>query len=230
MANEKVVVTGGQSGIGAALVKKFHQTGNLVAHIDKAAEPSEENIFGLRGDVRKRSDVNEFYTFVKKKLDVPDTLILNAGQGIHERLSEGDPEKWQQIIDLNLTGALRILRAFLPEMLQRKSGNVVFISSVAADHPYEYGGIYAATKAAINVIAETLRLETLPHIRVLNVQPGVVDTPFFNRTISGNQSVESIGWGAIQPEDLAELVFETLNRPAHLTVNNIVVRPSGQIM
>jgi NADP-dependent 3-hydroxy acid dehydrogenase YdfG len=123
---------------------------------------------------------------------------------------------------------LRVLRSFLPDLIATGEGDVVFTSSVAASQPHEYGGIYSATKAAINVIAETLRLELNDSARVLTIAPGVVDTQFFNHLESGEQSVESIGFGALQPIDVAEAVVYALTRNRHQVINNITVRPVRQ--
>lgn len=83
-----------------------------------------------------------------------------------------------KIIDLNVMGALRCIRAFVPAMLERENGHIVFISSVSASQPHPYGGIYSAAKTALEVIAETLRQETLPHLNVTVVSPGVTNTNF----------------------------------------------------
>lgn len=109
-------------------------------------------------------------------------------------------------------------------------GDVVFISSVAAAHAYPGGGIYSASKAAVDQLAETLRLEVQPEIRVTVIHPGVVDTPFFENMIHGEQSVESIGWGALAADDVAESVLYAITRPRGVALNNIVIRPAGQPM
>src|SRR5690606_34492370 len=101
------------------------------------------------------------------------------------KLTEGDPEGWKEIMDTNLMGALYFIRLFVPEMLEQKRGNVIFVSSVAAGRGFPYGGIYAASKTALDVIAETLRLETLPLIKVTTICPGLTDTDFFSNTLGG---------------------------------------------
>lgn len=94
-------------------------------------------------------------------------------------LSEGNPELWIKIFELNVFGALRMLRAFLPDMRKLNFSDIVIVSSVSAKHPYEGGAIYAATKAALDVIAETLRLEVQPNIRVTTISP-VLSIPIFS--------------------------------------------------
>ena len=154
--------------------------------------------------------------------------MLNAGRGIKEKLTEGDPEKWKSIIDINLLGALRCIRAFVPAMLEKKNGHVVFISSVSAGKPHPYGGVYSASKSALEVIAETLRLETLPHVKVTVISPGIVDTNFFKNEVSGNTSVEQRKLGSISPDDIAEDVFYAVTKRKGTSINKIITRPIGQ--
>ena len=111
-----------------------------------------------------------------------------------------------------------------------KKGDIVFVSSVSAHHAHTYGGIYTASKAALEMISETLRLEVQPHVRVTVISPGVVDTRFFENTIGGNQSVEEIGWGSLHPDDIADTIVFALSRPSHVAINNITIRPAAQPM
>jgi NADP-dependent 3-hydroxy acid dehydrogenase YdfG len=104
----------------------------------------------------------------------------------------------------------------------------VFISSVAAHQVYPYGGIYAASKAALEVVAATLRQEVLPNIRVTVVAPGVTDTAFFENTVSGFHTANDIGYGSISPEQVADAVLYALQQPPGVSINYITVRPTGQ--
>jgi NADP-dependent 3-hydroxy acid dehydrogenase YdfG len=137
-------------------------------------------------------------------------------------------KKWKQVKELNILGALRLIRAFVPPMLEKAFGEVVFISSVAAGKASPYGAIYAATKAALETIAENLRLEVLPKIRVFTIGPGVTDTNFFSNTISGSQSAEDIGFGALPPSEIAQAAMYALTRPREIAFNHLILRPSMQ--
>ena len=222
------IVTGGSSGIGRAVANKLQQNGVTVIVADKTEPSTEDKLIFKKCDVSSAKDIDALYSWVSKNYGIPDYLILNAGQGIQEKLSEGDPEKWQQVIHTNLMGPLRCIRAFTPEMLDRKSGNVIFISSVSANQPHPYGGIYSASKTALEVIAETLRLETIPHLNVTVVSPGIVKTDFFENQISGNNNVEDMGMGAISAEEIAEDVLYALKKKPGTSINKIVTRPNLQ--
>lgn len=223
------VITGGSSGIGKAIAEKLNAQGVQVIVADIATKNVEkEGIVYRKCDVTKGRDVDALFDYLNSNFGEPDCLILNAGQGIREKLSEGDPEKWQKVIHTNLMGPLRLVRAFTPAMLANHHGNVVFISSVAAHQPHPYGGVYAASKTALEVIAENLRLETLPELNITIIRPGIVDTNFFQNEISGDMSIEEMGMGSIAPEEIAEDVWYVLNKKPGTSINKIETRPLEQ--
>lgn len=226
----KIFISGGSSGIGKSLVKICAGQGWEVATADQQQFNFEEEVHFIQADLTQKASA----THIREKLDAldfqPDVLVFNAGRGIHQALAEGDPDQWEYIIQLNLMSVLRLLRAFLPGMLRQGGGDVVFVTSVSARTTYPYGGIYAATKAALEMIAETLRLEQQPHIRVTRVLPGVVNTSFFDHMIDGGQTPESIGWGALQPDDVAQTIFHAITQARDVALNEIVIRPRAQPM
>lgn len=223
------VVTGGSSGIGKAIAEKLSKAEIKVVVADlHEFEPKTKNIFFKKCDVSQANEIDDLYSWISKKLGKPEILVLNAGRGIKEKLTEGDPEKWQNIIDINLMGPLRCIRSFVPNMLHEKRGSVIFISSVAANQAFSYGGIYSASKTALEVIAETLRQETLPHVKVTVISPGIVDTNFFGNEISGNTKLEEMGMGSISAEEIAEDVWYVLNKERGTSINKIITRPVKQ--
>lgn len=227
MGNPKMaVITGGSSGIGLAISGRLASENYNVINAD--IQPPVANLGNsirhLACDITKAGDVAGLSRMVQRE-GKPDVLILNAGRGIHEKIRDGDPEKWVEIVNINICGTLRILRAVLPFM---DSGNIIFISSVSAGNPHPYGGIYSCTKSAINVIADTLRLEEQPDIKVTVISPGIVNTPFFDNMLSGSHSIETIGQGALDPKAVADTVMFILSRHSKTTLNNISIRPSDQ--
>ena len=221
------LVTGGSGGIGLAIAKKLASEKMNVITADIAAPQHEmSGIVFKECDVRQGEDIDKLYAWMSNNTGLPDVLVLNAGKGIHEQLLEGDPEKWKDVIDLNVMGVLRCIRAFVPA-IKEKGGHVVIISSVSANKPYTYGGIYSASKAAIEIIAETLRLEAMPRVKVTVVAAGVTDTTFFTNQVSGSTSVEEIGMGSLPPEDIAEDVFYAISKKNGV-INKIITRPPGQ--
>lgn len=229
MINKKIaVITGGSSGIGNAVGEKLIKGDYQVVNADIRKPLAHSQADFVRCDITKAGDIAKLYDYVTSTYGIPDVLISNAGQGIHERLSEGDPEKWAKIIDINLIGALRFVRAFLPGMLDQKKDAVLFISSTAGSHAYEYGGIYAASKAALNMVAKTLKLEVSDRLRIGIISPGVVETAFFNNMIGSHHTVSDIGWGAVSPEHIADLIVFVLSLPPSVNVPEITITPTPQ--
>lgn len=223
------LVTGGSSGIGRAISEKLNAEGIKVIVADISATNSEKKgIIYRKCDISNAEEVGQLYEWISSRYGHPEFLILNAGQGIREKLTEGDPEKWQKVIHINLMGPLRCIRAFTPAMIENRHGKVVFISSVSANQPHPYGGIYSASKSALEVVAETLRQETLPYLNITVVSPGIVDTDFFRNEISGSMSIEEMGMGAISPTEIAEDVWYALTKKKGTSINKIITRPNLQ--
>ncbi len=224
------LITGGSSGIGKAITETLLQNKATVINADIAdADGVHSNhYFFCQTNVDRVEEIQQLHEFLSQSLFVPDILICNAGIGIHEKLTEGDPAKWEKVIQTNVLGTLRVIRSIVPAMLSKASPHIVFMSSVSATNPYEYGGVYSASKAAINMIAATLRLELINKARVTVVAPGVTDTAFFNNMLSGNLTIDGIGFGALSAEEVADAVVYALTRPAGQSINEIVLRPGGQ--
>jgi NADP-dependent 3-hydroxy acid dehydrogenase YdfG len=220
------LITGGSRGIGLAIAEKLaNETIKVVITDLVAPETPHENLIFRSCDVTKSEDVDSLFKWLHLKGLLPQLLILNAGIGIHEKLTEGDPEKWQKVLQTNVMGALRCIRAFVPPMLKHDKGQVVFISSVAGMHSYPYGGVYSASKAALDMIAETLRLEVMPTIKVTVIAAGVTETKFFE---SQQRSVADLGTGSLLPHDIAEDVWYAIKKRKTATIHKIITRPNSQ--
>ncbi len=231
LPHKLALVTGGAGGIGLAIANMLAEGGtNTIIADPQQPSTAEKHLYYHKTDIKEADSVAALYGYMLEQHGVPDLIVCNAGQGIKEKLAEGDPEKWHHIFNLNVMGHLRIIRAFLPQMFEKSNTtDIVFISSVAARKPHAWGGIYAASKAALQSLAETLRLEVQPKVRVSTVLPGVVDTDFFAHTMGGGEeSAQSFGWGSISAAEVAEAVFYIISRPAGVAVNEITIRPAAQ--
>lgn len=232
MTEEKTaVVIGGSSGIGKAIAQTLvkEKFSVFVGDKKKYDDPPEGLAFKFC-DISSQEQVDEFGGEFYSGSISPNVLVLAAGIGIHEKISEGDPRKWEAVMQVNIMGNLRVIRSLIPLMQNAGSGHIIFINSVSAYSNYEYGGIYCASRSALHSIAETLRLECKSTLRVTSVYPGVTDTDFYKNMISGGHSVESIGWGALQPEDVANAVLYAIKQPTHVAVNQIILRPPNQTL
>lgn len=222
---QTVLITGGSGGLGLAIAKKLHSSAYSVALTD-LIKPDSSLPF-LQCDIRNARQIEQLYSWTLEHLGVPNILIIAAGVGIKEKLSEGDPEKWQQVFDVNVIGALRCIRAFLPQMLTQQRSHVIFISSVAAFRPFPYGGVYSASKTALEIIAETLRLETVPHLAVTTLAMGAVHTPFFKNQLAGNSAADEEN-PMLSPEDIADEAQHCIENARHGRINKITIRPDQQ--
>ena len=226
------LVTGGSSGIGKAIVERLLNENFKVINADLLPGNSiaDSRYYFKQTDITKGGQVQELFNFMNNKIGLPAILICNAGKGIHEKLSEGDPEKWFNVINTNLMGTLRILRSFLPGLKEKSRAHIVIISSFTSKKPYVYGGIYSASKAALDMIAETLRLELNDTTKVTLISPGIVDTEFFSNLESGELDIGLIGLGALKPEEVADAVLYAISSGSDTTINQIILSPNKQKM
>ncbi|SRR5699024_9483790 len=222
---QTVLITGGSGGLGLAIAKKLHSSAYAVTLTDLIKPNSSLPFFQC--DIRNARQIQQLYSWTMEHLGVPNILIIAAGVGIKEKLSEGDPEKWQQVFDVNVVGALRCIRAFLPQMLTQQHAHVIFISSVAAFQPFPYGGVYSASKTALEIIAETLRLETPLHLAVTTLALGAVHTPFFKNQLAGS-NVKDEENPMLSPDKIADEILHCIENSKYGRINKITIRPDQQ--
>jgi NADP-dependent 3-hydroxy acid dehydrogenase YdfG len=228
MADEPVlVITGASTGIGAATARRAAEFGYrlvLAARSEgKLASLAEE----LGGDDRAlavRCDVTDWdhqQSLVASTLDRygrMDAYFANAGFGATRGFLEESVEHWKAMIDTNVLGAALSIRASLPHFRERNRGHMILTSSIAGRRALP-GSLYSATKHAVTAMGEALRQEVSDtDIKVTLIEPGMVDTPFF----------ESRPSGALEADDIARAVMFALTQPPHVDVNELLVRPIHQ--
>jgi NADP-dependent 3-hydroxy acid dehydrogenase YdfG len=236
LQNKIVVVTGGATGIGFALAQSFSEKGAQVvigsrrqSAIDEAIQKSGGKLHGKAVDVGNRTDVNQFMTWVESTYGKVDVLVNAAGVNIKDRtMAAMLPEQWDQVMQINATGAYNCIHAVLPGMKTRKSGFIVNISSVTGKRAIALGGVaYAASKFAMTALGTCVANEVGGEgIRVTNVYPGEVDTPILDHrpvpvTEAHRQSI-------LRPEDIAQVVVALVDTPARVHVPEIVIKPVHQ--
>ena len=220
-----LLITGASSGIGEATARAAVADGWQVVlgarSEDKLAQLSESLGESAR---HRRCDVTEWddqQALVQEALDGfggLDAVFANAGFGAKRGFLEETPEHWRSMVLTNVYGAALSIRAALPHFKERNAGHFVLTGSVAGRRALP-GSLYSSTKWAISGMGESLRQEVADTpIRVSVVEPGMVDTPFFDSEVSG----------ALEAEDIARIVLFTLAQPAHVDINEVLVRPVNQ--
>ncbi|MBD2740438.1 SDR family oxidoreductase [Coleofasciculus sp. FACHB-1120] len=239
-----VVITGASSGIGAACAKLFAQAGAKLILVARRQERLQELADELRKefscqlhllalDVRDRASVESAFSSLPDAWSDVDILINNAGlsRGLN-KLHEGNIQDWEEMLDTNIKGLLYCTRFLVPGMVKRDKGHVVNLGSIAGHQTYPGGNVYCASKAAVKSISEGLKQDLLgTPVRVTSVDPGLVETEFSQVRFHGDsdraQKVYQ-GLTPLTPEDIADVIFFCVTRPAHVNISQILLVPTDQ--
>jgi len=248
LSNKIALVTGASSGIGAASAKVLAELGADVAityHQNKqGAEGVREQIarlgrktVAIHADVRDPDQIRATVSRVSEALGPVDILVNNAGSLVkREATLEMTTELWNDVINLNLTSAMLCSQAIAPSMVERKSGAIINVVSIAGRSGGGPGaGAYAAAKAGLIALTKSLARELAPHgIRVNAISPGVIDTPFheiFSTPEMIRSFVASIPLGRIgTPEDCAKVIAFLASDAASFVVGETIEVNGGQLM
>lgn len=183
-------------------------------------------------DVTRVDDLTALVAFAEETFGPVDILVNNAGLMLFSYWNEVKVADWDKMIDVNLRGYLHAIAAVLPGMIERGSGRILNMSSVAGHHVGEAAGVYGATKFFIRAITESLRQElgTANGIQVGTVSPGVIDTGWSDKLPDGpaKDSAQSLNAVAIPPEAVADAVAFALNQPPGVAINEVIVAPTKQ--
>jgi len=239
-----VFITGASSGIGKACAYQFAEAGaNLIISarrlnmINEIAENIKSKysveVFAFRLDVRNKNEVFNAINSLDDRWKNIDILVNNAGlaKGL-AKLYEDDPDNWESMIDTNVKGLLYVTRAIVPLMVQRKSGHVINIGSIAGRVAYPNGSVYCATKHAVLAINNSLRMDLIDkNIRVSTVDPGMVETDFSNIRFNGDKEKAKHVYRGLKPltaDDIADTVLFCASRPSHINISEVVITPTAQ--
>ncbi len=242
--NRKIFVTGATSGIGLECARAFAQDGDnvLIAgrRADRLAAIKEdfEQQYGIRVDtlvldVSKREDVDAKVKAAIEAFGGIDVLVNNAGlaQGL-DPFQDSTVEDAVTMINTNVLGLLYVTKAVLPFMIDKNEGHIVNMGSTAGIYAYPGGAVYCATKAAVKMLADGIRMDTIAtDIKVTTIQPGIVETPFSEVRFHGDaERAKSVyaGIEAVQPEDVADVVLYVTNQPKRLQISDVTIMANQQ--
>ncbi len=238
------LITGASSGIGKACAEILAKNGiNVIVaarRLDRLIELEKElkskygvDVLPIQLDVTRKDEVLDYLGNLPTDWKNIEILINNAGlsKGL-EKLQDGKVENWEIMIDTNIKGLLYVTKAILPSMVERNSGTIVNIASIAGHEVYPGGNVYCATKAAVLHLSKAMRMDVLgTNIRVISIDPGMVETEFSIVRFDGDTQRAKRVYENIKPltaMDVAEAVWFAVSRPVHVTIEDLVIMPTEQ--
>ena len=229
-AARTVLITGAATGIGAATARRLSAQGERLVLAgrraqplaDLAAEIGSDDVLVKTCDVADLEQVEALAAAAIERFGGIDVVFANAGFGAARGFLEETPEHWRAMVLTNVLGVAFTIRATLPHMLERGTGHYLVTSSIAGRRVLP-GSLYSATKWAATAIGEALRQELRQMhendaIKVTLIEPGMVDTPFFDNKPTG----------ALEADDIAAAIAYAVSQPDRVDVNEILIRPTSQ--
>jgi NADP-dependent 3-hydroxy acid dehydrogenase YdfG len=246
-AGRVAVVTGASSGIGLETARQLAASGAKVALLARRKDRLSEAVDQIRSsggtaivaevDVTSQASVDAAVKFVHEELGRADLVFNNAGIMLPGPISAGNFDEWQRQIDLNVSGAMRIIQAYVPQLEQAAragaKADLINTSSIAGQYVYPYFAVYSATKAFISHLSRHLRVELgASDVRVSMIEPGVVETELVDHvTFAGAHdwlanAAKTVEF--LKPGDIAEIVTFLASLPKHVNLQQVTVMPTRQ--
>lgn len=237
------LITGASSGIGAATARALAAAGMAVALAARRRDRLDEiaaaitkaggNAFVVTADLTKESDAQRIVKETEGHFGQLDILVNNAGVMYLEPIGSASLERWRSMFDLNVMSLIASTQAALPGMRARKDGHVVNISSTAGRFSLANSGGYSASKFAVGAFSESLRKEVyVDNIRVTVIEPGVTETELRDHIADTGIQTTLNTWAdsmrQLQSDDIARIIAFCVTQPAHVNINEVLVRPTDQ--
>ncbi|GAB3134943.1 SDR family oxidoreductase [Microbispora hainanensis] len=248
LAGRVAVVTGAASGIGEATARLLAASGAKVALLARRADRLEEvarkiaadggSALAVAADVTRDDSVAAAADRVHAELGPVDLLVNTAGVMLPNPIDDGRVDEWTRMLDTNLAGALRIIRAFTADLLaagtEGRTADLVNISSIGAHAVFPGYAVYGATKAALTHLSANLRAEFGPRgVRVTNIEPGLTATELGDHVDSRELGAQLAGMyeviTSLTAEDVADLIAYTVSRARRVNLRQVVVLPANQV-
>lgn len=236
-----IVITGATSGFGRACAGLFADNGwqliicgrrrDRLEELRQALGPDRVHLACF--DISIRAEVEEMVAAIPEKFQEVDILFNNAGLALGLNPAQSaELSDWETMVDTNIKGLFTITRLLLPGMVARGRGHIINMGSVAGSWPYPGGNAYGGTKAFVGQFSNNLRCDLHgTGVRVTNIEPGLAETEFSVVRFGGDKAKADAVYAGTDPltaEDIAEIVFWTASRPAHVNINSLEVMPVCQ--
>ena len=235
MKGKIAAITGAASGIGLECARTLLAEGAKVVLVDRAQDRLEQlcaelgpNALPLVVDLLKPSEVSGMLPRILDIAGGLDVFHANAGAYIGGPVAEGDPDAWDRMLNLNINAAFRSVHAVLPYMIGKKTGDILFTSSIAGVVPVVWEPIYTASKFAVQAFVHSTRRQVAQHgVRVGAVLPGPVVTALLDDWPKEKMDEALANGSLMQPKEVADAVLFMLTRPRNVTIRDLVILPNS---
>lgn len=238
------IITGATAGIGRATAMALGRNNYDVVITGRRAEKLEgveeeirsktdADVLSLCFDIRVQKEVASACGKLTGKWARAQVLVNNAGLAAGlSQIHEGSLEDWEQMIDTNIKGLLFITRLIAPGMVERGSGHIINIGSIAGKEAYEFGNVYNASKFAVDGLTQAMRIDLVDHgVKVTAINPGAAETEFSLVRFKGDQAQADkvyAGYTPLYAEDIAEAILFAVTRPPHVNIDELLIMPAAQ--
>jgi ribitol 2-dehydrogenase len=235
MKGKVAAITGAASGIGLECARILLSEGAKVVLIDRAENRLKQlcaemgpNALPLMVDLLQPTEVSGMLPRILELAGDLHIFHANAGAYVGGPVAEGDPDTWDQMLNLNINAAFRSVHAVMPHMIERKTGDILFTSSIAGVVPVVWEPIYTASKFAVQAFVHSTRRQLAPHgVRVGAVLPGPVVTALLDDWPKAKMEEALANGSLMQPREVAEAVLFMLSRPRNVTIRDLVILPNS---
>lgn len=238
------LITGATSGIGKATAERLAENGFDIIITGRRKEKLQEledvlkkeynaDVLSLEFDVRNYAEVEKYLGSLPERWKRVDVLVNNAGLAVGlNSIQEGVVDDWERMIDTNVKGLLYVTRIISPGMVERRSGHIINIGSIASREVYANGGVYCATKHAVKALSQGMRLDMVGYgVKVTLVCPGAVETEFSLVRFKGDQTrADKVydGFVPLTAEDVADAIYYAVSAPDHVDVQDVLLMAKAQ--
>jgi ribitol 2-dehydrogenase len=236
IAGKVMIVTGASSGIGRGAARRFAAEGAKLVLVARSAEKLEALAKELGGDaiavpadLTKAADVEAMVAKAEAHFGRIDILFANAGSYVTGDVATGDPDEWDRVIGVNVNGVFRTVRAVLPGMIARRSGDIVVTSSISGHQAIHWEPVYSATKHAVQSFVHGVRRQLGPHnVRIGALSPGIVLNELWGITDPAEIERRVDAHEGLRSEDIADALVFMVTRPPNATIRDLVILPQNQ--
>jgi NADP-dependent 3-hydroxy acid dehydrogenase YdfG len=238
-----IMITGATSGFGKAMAEKFAANGwnciitgrrqDRLEQLTQQLQQKGVQVLPLVFDVQNRQAVFAAIESIPNEWRTIDVLVNNAGLALgRASFEDGDLNDWDTMMHTNVNGLMYVTKAVLPFMIARKQGHIINMGSVAAKDMYQFGNAYCASKAAVDTLSHTMRIDLLPHkIKVTAIHPGAAETEFALVRFHGDADKAKQTYKGLIPlyaNDVADVTYYCATLPANVCINDLVVTCAAQ--